>query len=219
MLITIGEVLDASALAELREALPRMRFEDGRATAGWHAARVKKNEQARPSATLDVLRQTIAGALMAHPVFAAAVRPKALTPLLISKTDVGGQYGSHVDSALMGGLRTDVSFTLFLCEPDDYDGGELVIESSAGEDGYKLPAGSAVIYPSTTLHRVSEVTRGTRYVAAGWAQSFIRDAGKRELLFDLDRAQKGIFEASGKTAEFDLIAKCSSNLLRRWAET
>lgn len=218
MLITIGQIIDPTALIELRDALTRMRFEDGRATAGWHAARVKKNEQARPSATLDVLRAKLAEALLANPVFASAVRPKALTPLLISKTVAGGKYGSHVDSAMMGGLRTDVSFTLFLSEPDTYDGGELVIESAAGDDGHKLPAGSVVVYPSTTLHRVAEVTRGERFVAAGWAQSLIRDPAKRELLFDMERAQQGMFAQSGKTAEFDLISKCSSNLMRRWAE-
>ncbi len=219
MLMTIGHILDQTALTELAQTLPRMRYEDGRATAGWHAARVKKNEQARPSMTLDLLQEQLQNALLANPVFAAAVRPKALTPLLISKTGAGGHYGSHVDSPIMGGLRTDVSFTLFLNDPEDYDGGELIIESAAGEEGYKLEAGSVVVYPSTTLHRVGEVTRGERYVAAGWAQSLIRDDGKRELLFDLDHAQRRLFDQHGKTAEFDLLAKCSANLMRRWVET
>jgi PKHD-type hydroxylase len=218
MLMTIGQILDQAALAELAQTLPCMHYENGRATAGWHAVKVKNNEQARASTTLDLLQGQIKKALLANPVFTAAVRPKALTSLLISKTSVGGQYGSHVDSPIMGGLRTDVSFTLFLNNPDDYDGGELIIESAAGDDGYKLPAGSVVVYPSTTLHRVAEVTRGERYVAAGWAQSYIRDASKRELLFDLDTAQRRLFDQHGKTAEFDLLAKCSANLTRRWAE-
>lgn len=219
MLITIGQILTDEQLATLAESLPRMRFEDGRATAGWHASAVKKNEQARLSVTLDVIRTQLSQALTNSAVFASAVRPKALTPLLISKTGIGGHYGSHVDSPIMGGLRTDLSFTLFLSDPGDYDGGELVIESSAGEDGYKLTAGSVVVYPSSSLHRVAEVTRGERYAAVGWAESFIREASQREILFDLDTAQRRLFDQYGKTAEFDLLTKCSANLVRRWAQT
>lgn len=127
-------------------------------------------------------------------------------------------YGSHVDDALMGGMRTDVSFTLFLSEPDTYDGGALVIETSAGEDDVKLPAGSLVAYASTTLHRVAEVTRGARLAAVGWARSYIRDPAQREVLFDLDTAHQSLFQKSGKTPEFDLLSKTSANLLRMWAE-
>lgn len=218
MLITIGEVLSAAVLDDVRGLITQLRYEDGRATAGWHATRVKNNEQARASVTLDLLRKTLSDALLANDVFRLAVRPKALTPLLISKTADGGHYGTHVDSPLMGGLRTDVSFTLFLSEPDAYVGGELVIESTAGADGYKPAAGSAVIYPATALHRVAPVTGGVRYVAAGWAQSFIRDAGQRELLFDLETANRRLFDRHGKTTEFDLLAKCAANLMRTWAE-
>jgi PKHD-type hydroxylase len=118
----------------------------------------------------------------------------------------------------MHGVRTDVSFTLFLSDPETYDGGALVIETSGGEDEIKLPAGSLVAYPSTTLHRVAEVTRGERLAAVGWARSFIRDPGRREMLFDLDTARQLVFQKSGKTAEFDLLSKTSANLLRMWAE-
>jgi PKHD-type hydroxylase len=111
-----------------------------------------------------------------------------------------------------------VSFTLFLSDPDTYEGGALVIETSGGEDDIKLPAGSLVGYPSTTLHRVAEVTKGARLAAVGWARSFIRDPAQRELLFDLDTARTRLFEKGGKTAEFDLISKASANLLRMWAE-
>jgi PKHD-type hydroxylase len=218
MLITIGEILSPTDLAELAENLPNLRYEDGRATAGWHAARVKQNEQARPSATLDLWREKLAQSLRANPVFDLAVRPKAMTPLVISKTADGGHYGTHVDSAIMGGLRSDVSFTLFLSDPADYDGGELILESASGTDSYKLAAGSAVAYPSTALHRVAPVTRGSRYVAVGWAQSFVRDAAQRELLFDLDTAVRRLFDRHGKTPEFDLLTKSATNLLRRWAE-
>ena len=128
------------------------------------------------------------------------------------------EYGSHVDDALMNGIRTDVSFTLFLSDPDSYDGGALVIESSGGEDDIKLPAGSLVAYPSTTLHRVQPVTKGARLAAVGWARSFIRDPARRELLFDLDTARQSLFAREGKTAEFDLLSKSTANLLRMWAE-
>jgi PKHD-type hydroxylase len=218
MLITIGEILSPKDLAELAGILPNLRYEDGRATAGWHAAEVKKNEQARPSVTLDLLREKLSQSLRANPVFDLAVRPKAITPLHISKTADGGHYGAHVDSAIMAGLRSDVSFTLFLSDPSTYDSGELILESAAGTDSYKPPAGSAVVYPSTALHRVAPVTNGTRYVAVGWAQSLVRDAAKRELLFDLDTANRRLFDQHGKTPEFDLLTKCATNLLRRWAE-
>ncbi len=128
------------------------------------------------------------------------------------------QYGSHVDDALMNGMRTDVAFTLFLSDPDSYAGGELVIESAAGEDAIKLPPGALVAYPATSLHRVNEVTHGVRLAAVGWAKSLIRDAARRELLFDLDTARRRMFAQSGKSAEFDLISKSFANLLRMWAE-
>ena len=113
-------------------------------------------------------------------MFRLAVRPKALAPLMFSAYEHGMEYGSHVDDALMQGMRTDVSFTLFLSDPESYDGGELVIESAAGEDAVKLAAGSLVAYPSTTLHRVAPVTRGVRLAAVGWARSFVRDGAQRE---------------------------------------
>jgi PKHD-type hydroxylase len=118
----------------------------------------------------------------------------------------------------MQGLRTDVSFTLFLADPDTYDGGELIIESASGEEPIKLEAGSLFAYSSTTLHRVAPVTRGVRFAAVGWARSFIRDAPKRELLFDLDTARRQLFAREGKSAEFDLMSKSLANLMRMWAD-
>ena len=123
------------------------------------------------------LRETLAGKIGAHPLFRLAARPKTITPLILSRYEQGMNYGSHVDDALMHGVRTDVSFTLFLSDPDSYDGGALVIESPAGEDDVKLKAGSLVAYPSTTLHRVAPVTRGARLAAVGWVRSFVRDPG------------------------------------------
>jgi len=218
MQIVIADVLAPESLGEIRETLAAMRFEDGARTAGWSARLVKDNEQAGEGATLRLLRERVGAAIRGHELFALAVRPKVLTPLLFSRYGPGQAYGAHVDNPLIDGLRTDVSFTLFLSEPEAYGGGELVIESAAGEDALKLPAGHMVVYPSTALHRVAPVTRGERLVAVGWAQSLIRDAGRRELLFDLESARRGLFEQVGKTREFDLLSKCAANLTRLWAE-
>ena len=218
MLITIADVLPQGDLDEIRAMLGAMRFEDGRATAGWSARLVKDNEQAREGAALGLLRERVASAILANEVFNLAVRPKALTPLIFSRYQEGRHYGSHVDNPLMNGIRTDVSFTLFLADPESYDGGELVIESMAGEEEVKLEAGSLVAYDSTTLHRVAPVTRGERLVAVGWAQSYVRDSARRELLFDLETARRNLFAQTGKTPEFDLLAKTSANLFRMWAE-
>ena len=218
MQIVIGNVLSADDLTLVREALARATFEDGRDTAGFAARMVKNNRQATNDRKLETVRKLVEQCILAHEVFALAVRPKALTPLLFSAYEPGMRYGSHVDDALMHGMRTDVSFTLFLSDPDSYDGGELVIESAAGEDAVKLPAGSLVAYPSTALHHVAEVTRGVRLAAVGWARSYIRDGGRRELLFDLDTARRQMFARDGKSADYDLVSKSLANLLRMWVE-
>jgi PKHD-type hydroxylase len=137
---------------------------------------------------------------------------------MFSAYEPGMRYGSHVDDALMQGMRTDVSFTLFLSEPASYDGGELVIESASGEDAVKLEAGGLVAYPSTALHHVTEVTRGVRLAAVGWARSYVRDGARRELLFDLDTARRQMFARHGKSADYDLVSKSLANLLRMWVE-
>jgi PKHD-type hydroxylase len=219
MQLVIADVLSAPEIAEIREALRHAPFEDGARTAGWNAKPVKRNEQARDSATLRLLRERAEAAIRANEMFGLAVRPKALTPILFSRYAGGQEYGSHVDNPLMDGVRTDVSFTLFLADPEAYDGGELVIESAADEDEVKLPAGHMVVYPSTALHRVAPVTGGERLVGVGWAQSFIRDAEKRELLLDLETARRQLFAKSGKTPELDLLSKTAANLVRMWAET
>ncbi len=219
MILCIAEALPPAEVHALGTALEGVRFVDGRATAGWHARLVKHNLQADPAdPKLAALQARIERALIAHPLFAMAVRPKRVRPIRFSRYEPGMGYGTHVDDAIMDGMRTDVSFTLFLSAPHSYDGGELVIESTAGEQGFKLPAGSLVLYPSTTLHRVEPVTGGSRLAAFGWARSLIRDPAARELLFDLATARQGLFDRHGKTAEFDLLSKCLSNLLRRWAE-
>ena len=218
MLITIADILSPADLDEIRAMLGAMRFEDGRTTAGWSARLVKDNEQAREGAALSLLRERVTKAIMDNEVFSLAARPKTLTPLIFSRYGGGQAYGSHVDNPLMDGIRTDVSFTLFLAEPEAYDGGELVIESPGGEDEVKLPPGHMIVYPSTALHRVQPVTRGERLAAVGWAQSHIRDAARRELLFDLETARRRLFDRLGKTEDLDLLAKSAANLMRMWAE-
>ena len=130
----------------------------------------------------------------------------------------GMEYGTHVDDPIMYNLRSDVSFTLFLSDPQTYEGGELVMETSGGEQAYKLNRGDMIAYPSTTLHRVNPVTSGERMAAVGWSQSYVRDQNQREILWELDVARRGIFEKEKKSREFDVISKAHANLLRMWAD-
>jgi PKHD-type hydroxylase len=219
MQIVIGNILSAEEIATVTATLARAPFVDGRATAGFAARLVKDNLQAEGAdRSLEMIRKLVAERILAHDVFGMAVRPKALSPLLFSRYEPGMHYGSHVDDALMDGMRTDVAFTLFLCDPASYDGGELTIESAAGEEAFKLAPGALVAYPATSLHRVTDVTRGARLAAVGWARSFIRDPTRRELLFDLDTVRRQLFAREGKSAEFDLIAKSFANLMRMWVE-
>ena len=219
MQVVIANVLSRSDLTIVRRALSRARFVDGRATAGFAARAVKNNEQADAAdRSLDGIRNLVQDRIAKNDLFRMAVRPKALTPLMFARYERGKNYGSHVDDALMNGMRTDVSFTLFVSDPKTYSGGELVIESTAGEEPVKLAAGSMVIYPTTALHRVEKVSRGERLVCVGWVRSFIRDAGRRELLFDLDTARRRLFARDGNSPDYALVSKSLANLLRMWAE-
>src|SRR5262245_40113645 len=219
MQIVIGNMLSSDEVTTIAGTLARTTFVDGRATAGFAAQLVKNNRQAEGSdRSLETIRKLVAERILGNDVFQMAVRPKALSPLLFSRYEPGMHYGSHVDDALMDGMRTDVAFTLFLSDPASYDGGELTIESAAGEDAFKLEPGALVTYPATSLHHVRDVTRGERLAAVGWARSFIRDPARRELLFDLDTARRALFAREGKTAEFDLMSKSFANLMRMWVE-
>jgi PKHD-type hydroxylase len=219
MQMLIANVLTPEDLTQIRQAFDKAHFVDGRETAGWAAKTVKNNMQAKAGdPALDAVRLLVAERLKANALFQMAVRPKHTTPLLFAQYRDTMTYGSHVDDALMQGIRTDLSFTLFLEEPESYDGGDLVIESSVGENPIKGPAGSIYVYPSTTLHRVDAVTRGVRRVAVGWCQSHVRNSDQREILFDLDSARRTLFAHSGKTAEFDQLSKSVANLLRMWAD-
>ncbi|MFQ3617431.1 MAG: Fe2+-dependent dioxygenase [Cyanobacteriota bacterium] len=236
MILCIDAVLTDNELKTIATKLKTASFVDGKTTAGWYAKQVKHNAQIQPGEIAESARSLILTALRRNALFQMAAYPKAIRPPLISRYDVGMGYGTHVDNALMGGsaplhgdsqhsdsqqsdlMRTDLSLTLFLNSPEDYEGGELVIEDALGHHPFKLPAGAMVLYPATTLHRVEPVTQGTRLVAVTWVQSLVRNAGDRELLFELDTARQPLFQQYGKTPEFDQITKCHANLLRRWAE-
>jgi PKHD-type hydroxylase len=218
MILAIADVLSAGDVAEVRQALATATFADGKATAGWAAKLVKANEQASQGPDLERVRGLVESRLVEHPVFALATRPKTILGPLFSRYGPGHAYGPHVDDALMGGVRTDVAFTLFLSPPEACEGGDLIVDTAAGEEAFKLGAGSVVTYPATTLHRVAEVMAGERLAAVGWVRSLVRDPAQRELLFDLETARRRLFEREGKTAEADLLAKCAANLMRMWCE-
>ena len=221
MILCIADVLTADRVAELRDLYRRGIFEAGSATAGWHARLVKNNMQMQGSIESVAARAAMRDAIAANEVFASACLPARFGPMLFSRHEAGMEYGTHVDDALMSvgdeRIRSDISLTLFLSPPDDYEGGELVIESTAGEQSYKLAVGSLIAYPSTTLHRVAPVARGERLAAVSWVQSHVRNPERREILFDLDTVRRAIFKSSGKNREFDLVTKSYTNLLRLWA--
>jgi len=221
MMLCIDNLLSPDELEEIHQILKDAEFVDGQLTAGHYAKTVKHNQQLLGNAhTTQQIRSLIDQSLGRNPLFQMAVRPHRIRPALISRYEPGMAYGFHTDSALMGNFdltRSDVSMAVFLNAPECYEGGALVIDTGLGEQSIKCPAGSAFVYPSTTLHRVAEVTQGVRLAAVTWVQSIIRDSHERELLFDLDTVRRSLFEQYGKTLEFDLLSKTHSNLLRKWA--
>jgi len=222
MLMCIPDVLEWAEIKKIRAAVTASAFSDGSRTAGYRAKRVKNNlqmDRAAP-ATKDVVNLIQAG-LQRNKTFQRAFLPKSIRPPLISRYEVGMNYGLHVDDAFMGSTaraRSDISLTVFLSDPADYDGGELVMASPFGDQEIKLPAGSAVIYPSSTLHQVAPVTRGERLAAVTWAQSQVRDAARRELLYDVFQMREKLAKSDPDSAETDLAFKTYSNLLRMWAD-
>ncbi len=219
MILVINDVLSADDVAKVTDKLSAMRFVDGTTTAGWHAKLVKNNLQAdRQQPEYAPLNKAVTDALLRHPVFRMAARPRHITPLLFSRYRDSMEYGTHVDDPIMYNMRSDISFTLALADASSYDGGELVMETSGGEQSYKLKPGQMIMYPSTTLHRVTPVTKGERVSAVGWCQSYVRDAAQREILYDLDIARRGIFEREKKSRDFDIISRSHANLLRMWMD-
>ena len=223
MITKLPQVLSAQQISSIIQLVEHGNFIDGKSTAGWHAKAVKTNRQWQGEPELnEQIQQGMQGALTQHPMFSGATYAKSMMPFIISESTLGGGYGNHIDDALMANdtvLRTDISCTVFLTPPEDYEGGELVMNLSGMEMAFKLNAGDAIIYPSTTLHRVNPVTSGSRKVALTWIKSHIPQASQREMLFDLDTARKDIMEHQGKTDAFDRITKTHANLLRQWAMT
>jgi len=218
MITVIGSVLDGHELAALREAASEVAFEDGRTTAGRYARSVKANEQAAATSERDAILDKARTALNAHEVFRAAARPRKFARMLISRYRPGMEYGAHVDDAVMKGSRTDLSFTLFLSEPESYEGGGLAIDDGIEERVIRLDPGEAVLYPTGALHRVEPVTRGERLAIVGWVTSWVREPDRREVLFDLDVAARELFKSEGKSPGFDRLLKAKTNLYRMWAD-
>jgi len=223
MILQIENVLSFQQLEAVNQLIDTGQFEDGKLTAGWNAQSVKENRQWQASDDIEQqLDLALSSAISNNPEFVASAYPKTLQSFLITESHDGGHYGLHIDDALMAAqqvVRTDVSCTIFLSAPTQYQGGELEINMQGQCLQYKLSAGSALIYPSTSLHQVMPVTSGCRRVAVSWAESYVRSAANREILYDLDRARKAVMQQQGKTPEFDLISKSHANLLRQWADT
>jgi len=227
MLLQIPDVLTADELGQIRAAFAEASWRDGRRTAGSQAVHAKQNEQLAPDSTpAQLARQVILQALDRHPLFFSATLPARIFPPQFNR--YGGEsnfYGDHVDGAVMHSVtsgqrvRSDVSCTVFLADPDEYDGGELVINDTYGHKAVKLPAGHAVIYPSTSVHRVEHVTRGHRIASFFWIQSMVRSDEQRRLLFDLDMNLVRLREAHGESTAVVGLTGTYHNLLRMWAET
>ena len=226
MLICVPDVLSKAEVADFRAAMDAADWEDGRSTAGAQSATVKKNEQLPPNS--DIARQlgeAVIRALVVNPLFVSAAIPKQIFPPLFNRYGVGQHFGVHVDNAVRGDhlsgarIRTDLSVTLFLSEPEEYDGGELIVEDYYGSHRVKLPAGHLVLYPATSLHAVTEVTRGVRVASFFWLQSMVRDGQARSLIFDLDTAIQGLVQRVGRDdPELVKLTGIYHNLIRCWAE-
>lgn len=222
MLIEIPALLNAAQLQKIHELLGGARFVDGRLTAGMAASKVKENEElALDPELLQRLYRIVMASVGHSAVFRSAVLPARVADFIFARYQPGMRYGDHVDDPIMGQgprFRSDVSMTVFLNPPESYDGGELVIRTAFGDQQVKLPAGHAVVYPSASVHRVAEVTRGERLVALTWIQSFVRDAARRELLHELDQAREHLLRTDPESDVTKNVDRSYVNLLRMWAE-
>lgn len=225
MLLTLPHVLTSEELQYAKQRLQSASWVDGRVTAGTQAAGVKNNQQLEESSPeLQGIRQLVLKALQRDPVFFSAALPSRILPPFVNRYEgEHNYYGFHVDNGMRqspdgGYIRADVSATLFLSDPADYDGGELVIEDTFGRHSVKLDAGSLVIYPSSSVHAVMPVTRGERLASFMFMQSMVRDAAQRKILFDLDMSLVRLRQQVGETEEVVKLTGVYHNLLRTWAE-
>jgi len=225
MLLHIPDVLSHEQVTRIRATLDAADWTDGRETVGVQGAQVKRNQQLPDAAALRrQLGQLVLAALAASPLYHAATLPLRTLPPRFNRYEDGGQYGFHVDGAVMAlsadaSLRSDVSCTLFLSDPDDYDGGELIVSDTYGEHEVKLAAGDLIVYPSSSLHRVAPVTRGRRLASFFWVQSLVRDDGRRRLLFELDTSIQTLTRSGADASALLQLTGIYHNLLRQWAET
>ncbi|HRL20968.1 MAG TPA: Fe2+-dependent dioxygenase [Alcaligenes sp.] len=225
MLITLPDVLNPEQLRDCRQALEQAQWEDGRKTAGYLAQQSKSNLQL--PLEHPVARQMgefLMQVLGQHSGFIAAALPLRMLPPRFNRYEGGGQYGNHIDNAIFTipgssqRLRTDVSSTLFFSDPQEYEGGELIIEDVYGTQSIKLPAGHMVVYPGTSLHRVEPVTKGTRYASFFWTQSMVRHAHQRKLLWELDQSIQQLAGQGADTQELSRLTGIYHNLLREWSD-
>ena len=228
MLLHVPDVLSADELTHLQRALAAADWADGRETVGVQGAQVKRNQQLPDASPLKAeLGRIVLAALERHPLFFAAALPLRILPPRFNRYQGGGEYGFHVDGAVMitgadgqrSHLRSDVSCTLFLNAPDDYEGGELVISDTYGEHEVKLPAGDLVLYPSSSLHKVNPVTRGARVASFFWVQSMVRDDSARRMLLEMDGAIEKLRVTGADPSAVLQLTGVYHNLLRRWSET
>lgn len=226
MLLKIPGVLNAQQVAQFRDVLQHAEWTDGNVTAGYQSSQAKNNLQLpQDSEAARVLGDAVLQALAQSPLFMSAALPLKIFPPLFNCYQGGQSFGIHVDNAIRQvpgtpvKVRTDLSMTLFLAEPDEYDGGELVIEDTYGAHRIKLPAGDMVLYPSTSLHKVTPVTRGRRLASFFWLQSMVASDEKRTLLFDMDMAIQRLRSQLADSAEIVQLTGVYHNLLRQWAQT
>ena len=225
MIVKIAAFTEEERIAKLTDMLSALEWRDGRETAGAIAKQVKRNLQAvATDAPGKAIRAELAPLIADNRVVRAAARPRRMSPLMISKTRDGGHYGPHVDNALMGKggarLRTDTSFTLFLSNSDDYEGGELVVHTAGLTQMIKGDWGQLVLYPSTSIHEVKPVTKGERIVCVGWIESLIADPTQRELLFDMENLRTSLRQKMDpQSPEMLTLDKSMSNLVRMWSQT
>jgi PKHD-type hydroxylase len=224
MMLHIPDVLTATQVKEMRQRLDSSEWVDGRQTVGEQGAKVKRNRQLAELSPLGrELGETILKALSANPLFISAALPHRFVPPLFNRYEGGEHYGFHIDGSIRSipgtnlSLRTDLSCTLFLCEPDEYDGGELIVADTYGEHEVKLPAGDMVLYPSSSLHKVEAVTRGVRVCSFFWVQSMVADDGRRTMLFELDQQIQKLRAKLGDAEEVVSLTGHYHNLLRQWA--
>lgn len=226
MLLRIPALLTPEEVATCRQTLEQAPWEDGRATAGQLAAQVKHNLQLPlASEAAKTLGEFLLNKLAHNPLYLSAALPLKVLPPRFNRYEGGGTYGNHIDNALFAlpgtasKLRSDVSTTVFLSNPDEYEGGELVIEDTFGHQSVKLAAGDAIVYPGTSLHRVNPVAKGTRYGSFFWAQSLISSAEKRRLLFDLDQSIQALIADCPAHPKISALSGTYHNLLRMWSQT